>query len=163
MNSLKYRPYQAEDKDRCIEIFMSNTPQYFGVEEAEEFRQFLETLPCDYFVVTQDDEIVACGGHGYHGKKQAMVLCWGMVHADLHKQRLGQFMLIERLKQIYKDFGPMVVQIDTSQHSQGFFERYGFQVKEITENYFAPGLHRVNMELQLDEEHQRTLLSKMNS
>ena len=61
MNVLKFRPYQAEDKDRCIEIFMSNTPQYFGVEEAEEFRQFLETLPCDYFVATQDDEMVIMG------------------------------------------------------------------------------------------------------
>ena len=85
MNGLKFCPYQAEDKDRCIEIFMSNTPQYFGVEEADEFRQFLETLPCAYFVAAQNDEIVACGGHGYHGKKRAVVLCWGMVHADLHK------------------------------------------------------------------------------
>ena len=56
-------------------------------------------------------------------------------------------MLIERLKQIYKDFRPTVVQIDTSQHSQGFFERYGFQVKAITENYFAVGIHRVDKQL----------------
>ena len=163
MNGLKFRSYQTEDKDRCIEIFMSNTPQYFGVEEADEFRQFLETLPCAYFVAAQNDEIVACGGHGYHGKKQAVVLCWGMVHADLHKQRLGEFILVERLKQIYMDFGPTVVQIDTSQYSQGFFERYGFQVKEITENYFAPGLHRVDMQLELNKERHRSLISKVNS
>jgi hypothetical protein len=35
---MKFRPYQPEDKDSCIEIFMSNTPQYFGVDEADEFR-----------------------------------------------------------------------------------------------------------------------------
>ena len=163
MNGLKFRPYQAEDNGRCVEIFMSNTPRYFGVEEADEFRQFLEALPCAYFVATQDDEIVACGGHGYHGKKQAVALCWGMVRADLHKQGLGKFMLIERLKQIFTDFGETVVQIDTSQHSQGFFERYGFQVKEVTQNYFAPGLHRVDMELQLNEECHRTLLSRVNT
>ena len=151
MNGLNFRPYQSEDKNRCIEIFMSNTPRYFGVEEADEFRQFLESLPCAYFVATQNDKVIACGGHGYHGKKQAMVLCWGMVHADLHKQGLGEFILVERLNQIYKDFGPTVVQIDTSQHSQGFFEKYGFQVKEITEHYFAPDLHRVGMELQLNK------------
>ena len=163
MNGLKFRPYQAEDNGRCVEIFMSNTPRYFGVEEADEFRQFLEALPCAYFVATQDDEIVACGGHGYHGKKQAVALCWGMVRADLHKQGLGKFMLIERLKQIFTDFGETVVQINTSQHSQGFFERYGFQVKEVTQNYFAPGLHRVDMELQLNEECHRTLLSRVNT
>ena len=163
MNGLKFRPYQAEDNGRCVEIFMSNTPRYFGVEEADEFRQFLETLPCAYFVATQNDEIVACGGHGYHGKKQAVVLCWGMVRADLHKQGLGKFMLIERLKQIFKDFGETVVQINTSQHSQGFFERYGFQVKEVTQNYFAPGLHRVDMELQLNEERHHTLSNKVHT
>ena len=163
MNGLKFRPYQHEDKDRCIEIFMSNTPRYFGVEETEEFRQFLETLPCAYFVATQKNKVLACGGHGYHGKKQVIVLCWGMVHAEFHKQRLGEFMLIERLKQIYKDFGPSVVQIDTSQHSQGFFERYGFQVKEITENYFAASLHRVGMELQLNKKRHHTLISKVNN
>lgn len=163
MNGLKSRPYQAEDYDRCIEIFMSNTPHYFGVEETEEFRQFLETLPCAYFVATQNDEIVACGGYGYHGKKEVVVLCWSMVHAELHKQGLGEFMLIERLRQIFTDFGETVVQIDTSQHSQGFFERYGFQAKEVTENYFAPGLHRVEMEIQLNEEFHRTLLSRADT
>ncbi|HVF25399.1 MAG TPA: GNAT family N-acetyltransferase [Anaerolineales bacterium] len=161
MNGPKFRPYRSEDKDRCIEIFMSNTPRYFGVEEMDEFRQFLENLPCAYFVATQNDEIVACGGHGYHGTKQAIVLCWGMVPAEFHKQRLGEFMLIERLRHIYKDFGPTIVQIDTSQHSQGFFERYGFQVKEVTDNYFAAGLHRVAMELQLNGEHHRILISKV--
>ena len=163
MNGLKFRPYRSEDNDRCIKIFMSNTPRYFGVEEVDEFRQFLEILPCAYFVATQNDEIVACGGHGYHGKKQAVVLCWGMVHADLHKQGLGKFLLVERLKQIYIDFGEVRVQIETSQHSKGFFERYGFQVNEVTENYFAPGLHRVDMDLQLDEECHRTVLSKVTS
>ena len=72
-------------------------------------------------------------------------------------------MLIERLKQIFKDFGETVVQIDTSQHSQGFFERYGFQVNEVTENYFGPCLHRVDMKLQLNEEHHRTLLGKVTN
>ncbi|MEO7839209.1 MAG: GNAT family N-acetyltransferase [Anaerolineales bacterium] len=164
MNALKFRPYRSEDNGRCVEIFMSNnTPRYFGAEEADEFRQFLETLPCAYFVVTQNDEIVACGGYGHHGKKHAVVLAWGMVHVELHKHGLGEFLLIERLKQIFKDFGEAVVQIDTSQHSQGFFERYGFKVKDVTQNYFAPGLHRVDMELQLNEECHRTLLSRVNA
>ena len=162
MNGLKFRPYQSEDNSRCVEIFMSNTRLYFGVEEADEFRQFLQDLPCAYFVVTQNDVIVACGGHGCHGKKQAVVLCWGIVHAELHKQGLGKFLLVERLRQIFTDFGETVVKIDTSQHSQGFFERYGFQVKEVTESYFAPDLHRVEMELQLNEVFHSALSSKVN-
>ena len=163
MTGLTFRPYTSEDKDACVEIFLSNTPRYFGVDEADEFRQFLETLPCAYFVATQNDEVVACGGHGYHGKKQAVVLAWGMVRADLHKHGLGIFMLVERLKQIYKDFGETLILIDTSQHSKGFFERCGFQVTEVTENYFAPGIHRVNMELRLNDERCNTLVSQVNA
>jgi len=160
MTSPKFRPYTSGDKDACIEIFMSNTPRFFGIEEVVEFRQFLETLPCAYFVATQNDEVVACGGHGYHEKKQAVVLAWGMVRADLHKHGLGKFMLVERLKQIYKDFGEAFVQIDTSQHSKGFFEKYGFEGTQVIENYFAPGIHRVDMELRLNEKRHHTLLSK---
>jgi ribosomal protein S18 acetylase RimI-like enzyme len=40
-----------------------------------------------------------------------------------------------------------MVQIDTSQRSKGFFEKHGFEAKNVTENYYAPGLHRVDMEL----------------
>ena len=69
MNGLKFRPFQHEDKDRCIEIFMSNTPRYFGVEETEEFRQFLETLPCAYFVATQKNKVLACGGRALPATK----------------------------------------------------------------------------------------------
>lgn len=160
MTGLGFRPYTVGDKDVCMDIFMSNTPRYFGVEEAEDFRQFLEVPTCDYFVVTQNDKVVACGGHGFHGRKQAFVLTWGMVHADLHKHGLGKFMLAERLKKIYTDFGESLVKIETSQHSQGFFERFGFESTAVTENYFAPGIDRVDMELRLTTEQFQTLTTR---
>jgi len=160
MTGLQFRPYTTEDKDACIEIFMSNTPRYFGVEEVDEFRRFLEAPTCAYYVATQNDEILACGGHGYHDKKKAVVLAWGMVRADLHKHGLGKFMLIERLKQIHKDFGATLVQIDTSQHSRGFFERFGFEATNVIENFFAPGIDRVDMELKLTTELYQTLMNQ---
>ena len=148
----------------CMDIFMSNTPHSFGVEEADEFQQFLETLPCAYFVITQNGgEVVACGGHGYHGKKQAVVLAWGMVRADLHKHGLGKFLLLERLKLIYKDFAETRVQIDTSQHSQGFFKKFGFEAVRVTENFFAHGIDKVEMELNLNEESYGAIFSQADS
>lgn len=158
MTGLHFRPYTAEDQDACIEIFVSNTPQFFGSDELKDFRKFLETLPCPYYVVTREAEIVACGGYGVDNKKHTTVLAWGMARADLHKQGLGTFLLVERLKQIYKGFGDTVVDIDTSQHSRGFFERFGFEAGDITEDYYAPGLHRIDMQLMLNEERYTTLI-----
>jgi predicted GNAT family N-acyltransferase len=160
MTGLIFRPYSDGDKAACMDLFMSNTPRYFGVEEAEDFRKFLDAPVCDFFVVTQNDELVACGGHGYHDKKDAFVLAWGMVRADLHKHGLGKFLLAERLKRIYKDSGESLVKIETSQHSRGFFERFGFVVTNTIENYFAPGIDRVDMELRLTAESNRSLLQQ---
>ena len=126
------------------------------------FDSFLKLFHALILSSTQNDEIVACGGHGYHGKKQAVVLCWGMVHADFHKQRLGEFLLIERLKQIYKDFGETLVQIDTSQHSQGFFERYGFQVKEVYRELFRSWSSSRRHGTSIERRMPHTLLRSLN-
>ena len=161
MSGLVFRPYIPDDKDSCINIFTSNTPNYFGVHELDDFRKFLDTLPCPYYVVTRNDGVLACGGDGVDNKKNTIVLAWGMARADLHKQGLGTFLLVERLKQIHRDFGETVVEIDTSQHSKGFFERFGFEAGSITENYYAPGLHRVDMQLVLNRERYSTLLDQV--
>lgn len=158
MSGLTFRPYASADQDRCIEIFVSNTPQFFGPDELKDFRKFLETLPCPYYAVTKDEEIVACGGYGIDNKKRTVVLAWGMARTDLHKRGLGTFLLVERLKQIYKDFGDTIVETDTSQHSRGFFERFGFEAGAFTPDYYAPGLHRIDMQLVLNEKHYTTLL-----
>ena len=159
MTGLVFRPYIPDYKDSCINIFVSNTPNYFGVHELDDFRKFLDTLPCPYYVVTRNDEVLACGGYGVDQQKNTVVLAWGMARADLHKQGLGTFLLAERLKQIYQDFGETVVEIDTSQHSKGFFERFGFEVGIITENYYAPGLHRVDMQLVLNKKQYSTWIN----
>ena len=160
MIGLGFRPFTAGDKNACMDILMSNTPRYFGVEDADEYRDFLDSPTCDYFVVTQNDTIVACGGHGFHDRKQAFILAWGMVRADLHKHGLGKFLLTERLKKICSDFSDSLVKIETSQHSRGFFERFGFKTTNIIPNHFAPGIDRVDMELRLTAEQYRTLAQK---
>ena len=86
MRALEFRPCAPADRDACIEIFKSNTPCYFGVEELSDFEKFLAKLPYPYYVVAQDGKVVACGGYSYHARKQAVVLVWGMVYAKVHKQ-----------------------------------------------------------------------------
>jgi len=37
--------------------------------------------------------------------------------------------------------------MDTTQFSYSFFEKYGFKIEKITENFYALGMHRYDMVL----------------
>lgn len=143
-----FRPYQPVDKPDCLTIFDSNTPPFFDPSERPDFESFLQRQPCPFFVLEKDQKIVACGGYG--SENEAIILAWGMVHRDLHKHGLGTTLLVERIKHIRCTYPKARIIIDTSQHSQEFFRRQGFQVTGGSENYYGPGLHRVDMELILE-------------
>lgn len=142
-----FRPYTPADSTICLAILDSNTPPYFDPKERPDFVNFLERMPCPYFVLEQAGEIVACGGYGEE-KNGDIVLAWGMVRRDLHKRGLGSILLKERIAHIRVNHPGKRIVIDTSQHTQEFFRRQGFIVTGGQENYYGPGLHRVDMELQ---------------
>jgi predicted GNAT family N-acyltransferase len=154
---LHFRPYDPADEAACLRLFDSNTPKFFGAQERPDFESFLQRQPCPFFVVEKDGQIVACGGYGEDTQANAIELAWGMVQNDLHHQGLGKFLLIERLKLIFRANPNARVIIDTSQHSQDFFARLGFKATKLTENYYAPGLHRVDMELGLNDDLRRVI------
>ncbi len=152
-----FRPYTPADEIACLELFDSNTPRFFGPEERPDFANFLKRLPCPFFVVEAEGMIIACGGYGSDPKTGKIVLAWGMVRGDLHRQGVGTFLLQERIKMIFQENPSAQVIIDTSQHSQSFFARFGFQATHTTPNYYAPGLHRIDMELELTDNLRRLL------
>ena len=59
-------------------------------------------------------------------------------------------MLTERLALIAAEPGFERVEIETTQHSRGFFARYGFVETAHVPDGFAPGMDRVDMTLRLD-------------
>ncbi|MCX6068590.1 MAG: GNAT family N-acetyltransferase [Chloroflexi bacterium] len=83
-----------------------------------------------------------------------------MVQKSLHKQGIGTFLLRKRIQAILLANPNAHVIIDTSQHSQSFFAQFGFQVIATRENYYAPGLHRVDMELDFRTDGCRRLLGE---
>ncbi|PWH11941.1 MAG: N-acetyltransferase [Anaerolineae bacterium] len=148
---LTLRPYTPADQPACLAIFESNTPKYFHPTERLDFEQFLEKLPCPFFVVEMQEQIVGCGGYGTK-PEGIIVLVWGMVHRNLHRQGIGTFLLQERIKIILQKTLATRVIVHTSQHSQDFFIRFGFRQTDFKPNYYAPGLHCVEMELALHSE-----------
>jgi predicted GNAT family N-acyltransferase len=146
-----FRPYIPADEAACLRLFDSNTPKYFGPAERPDFESFLKRLPCPFFVVEAEGLIIACGGYSTDPQNGKIVLAWGMVRGDLHRQGVGTFLLQERLKVIFRENPSARIIIDTSQYSQTFFARFGFQQTCFTPDFYAPGLHRVDMELELTD------------
>jgi GNAT superfamily N-acetyltransferase len=145
----RLREYAASDRDACLAVFASNTPTFFREHEQAQFADFLDRLPCPFFVVEDENsQIIGCGGYApLKGK-----LCWGMVDGSFHRHGVGRFLLAERLRRWYEAHGPTVVGVSTSQHAADFFQQAGFKTWQFVENGYAPGLHRYEMELTLDAE-----------
>jgi N-acetylglutamate synthase-like GNAT family acetyltransferase len=152
------RRYNRADKEACLMAFRSNVPLYFAEHEVEEFENFLDhLLPQEasegqekstrFFVLLADKQIIACGGFGDKDNTGVVSLAWGLVHKDFHKKGFGKQLLLHRLAQIKLLHPTLPVSIDTTQHSAPFFEKYGFETRKQTMDYYAVGMHRYDMTL----------------
>ncbi|SFK43904.1 GNAT family N-acetyltransferase [Caulobacter sp. UNC279MFTsu5.1] len=150
--TVRLRSWRAEDRALGEALFDSNTPRYFAVVEKADFLAFVDDLPGPYFVLeTLDGEALGCGGYARKlDAPSVAALCWGMVRGDLHGRRLGERLLAERLDRIAADPVFQTVEIKTTQHSRGFFARYGFVETAHTPDGFAPGMDLVVMTSPLD-------------
>lgn len=144
------RPYRPGDFQACLEVFNSNVPRFFVPEERAELASFLRELPGPYFVLRMEDrEVVACGGYAVREEAKAGDLCWGMVRRDLHGQGLGVALLRLRLDALRADPRVGHVELNTSQHTVGFYEALGFRTVGVESDGYAPGLDRCEMRLEL--------------
>ncbi len=146
------RLYEPTDLEGCRRCFVSNVPLFFLEEEQAPFEDFLqERMPTDpqlmpYYVLILEREIIGCGGLG-RNENGTVSFTWGMVHRDFHKQGFGEMLLQYRLQQSAILFPGLPLRLDTTQHSVGFFEKYGFQTVKYTPDGYAPDMHRYDMVL----------------
>lgn len=142
------RSYTPQDKAACLKLFDSNIEPYFKPEERAGFIEFLDRLPGEYFVVEHDDgAIVGCGGIAFTPETGLGNLTWGMIDRSRHRQGIGQFLTTERIERLRQIPGLTAITIQTSQHTEVFYARFGFVTQEIIENGFGPGLHNYKMRL----------------
>ena len=55
------------------------------------------------------------------------------------------FLLKYRLNHIKNNYPDTEIHLDTSQHTYRFFEKFGFNVKQISKNGYGVGLDRYDM------------------
>ncbi|MEK9212812.1 GNAT family N-acetyltransferase [Sphingomonas sp. 2378] len=109
------RAYRAADRDACLALFDGNTPGFFAPSERADFVRFLER----------------------HAAEWAFQV--------IHRQGLGRLLTQARLHTAAEMPGVAQVHLDTSQHSEGFYARLGFQTERVTVDGYGPGLDRYDM------------------
>ncbi|MBX3181997.1 MAG: GNAT family N-acetyltransferase [Polyangiaceae bacterium] len=135
------QPLSERDLAGCLAAFDSNTPRSFVREERADYERFLAALPGPYWVVREADRVIAAGGFAREREDASRVsLCWGLVHRDAQGLGHGARLIEERLDVIDRRHPGCTVAIITSQHTQAFFARYGFEAVKITPSGLAPGL-----------------------
>jgi N-acetylglutamate synthase-like GNAT family acetyltransferase len=148
---LRIRPYTEPDREACLAVIRSNTPEHFVATDEDLLARFLDDLPGPYFVVEdREGTVVACGGIAEEEDASVATLCWGIVAGDRHRSGIGTTLLQHRLA-AFLPAHPHVqcLRVNTTQRVQGFFERHGFRVIAVHPGGYGPGLDHVRMERRL--------------
>ncbi|MBP2299879.1 GNAT family N-acetyltransferase [Azospirillum picis] len=145
------RPYAEPDRNGCLAVFDGNMPRFFSAAERPDFARFLarHALDWSYLVLERGGRIAACGGIVLENDGTTAGLCWGMVDRALHGTGLGTTLTEARLRSAAAIPGVTRVKLDTSQHTHGFYRRFGFRTVAVAEDGYGPGLDRYDMLLHL--------------
>lgn len=145
------RRYETKDKSILIDLLRINTPKYFGVEEEIDFVRYLESEIESYFVIEKNQQIVGCGGINLNLEKQIGIISWGMIHPDFFGQKLGSQLLEYRISFLKVNYSLQKIIVRTSQLVFPFYQKHGFELKEIHPDYWSKGLNMYFMEMQLPQ------------
>lgn len=147
MEILKYTPLF---KEKCIALFESNMPRFFAPEELPLFIDFLDNdIEDNYYVVEKNAEIVACGGIFLDRETDEAGLSWGMVHIAEHKNGIGKLLTEYRINLLKEIYPGKVYKVDTSQHTEGFYLKRGFETIAVVPDGFAIGIDKYVMKMNL--------------
>ena len=127
------RPYSPADRDACLEIFDSNTPDLLSPNARPKFMEFLDAPASSFFIAEHNGEIAGCGGFEIIGVTAR--LHWGMVRRPWQRQGLGRFLLFYRLREITRDAAVEIVGLEAPRQAVPFFTAQGFREVAGTSEY----------------------------
>jgi hypothetical protein len=90
---MRVEPYEPKYYDNCIKIIQSNTPKYIFPYEHLDYKKYLLRKDKTYFVLFNDNNLIACGGYGLNKSQTKAGLSWGLVHKVHHNLGYGSYML----------------------------------------------------------------------
>ncbi|MCB0497127.1 MAG: GNAT family N-acetyltransferase [Cyclobacteriaceae bacterium] len=148
MNTI--RPYKATDSSQLIKLFELNTPSYFDPSEQAAFESFLKSSPVHYFVVQDGNKLVGCGGFDVLDNGTKGRLAWDFFHPDVQGKGYGTLLINYCLEELKIIESIKTIDVRTSQFAYTFYARFGFELIEIKEDYWATGFDLYYMKLVVD-------------
>lgn len=144
-NSQIIREYKAQDKEAVLNLLRLNTPKSFSAEEESDLVYYLENEIEFYFVLEVDGKVVGSGGINFSNGKTTGVISWDILHPSFQGKLLGSALLNYRLKKL-KQLEVEKIIVRTSQLAHKFYQKLGFKLIEIVDDYWAEGYHLYSME-----------------
>ena len=145
--NISFISYSPGHKAACLALFDANCPEYFSPGERSDYESFLEANSTAYELCFVRGRVA--GAFGLMGNDPTQrSLNWILLGPTSQGRGIGAA-IMERI--ILKAKAAMVdtISIDASQKSAPFFEKFGAVEINRTENGWGPGLHRVEMTLQV--------------
>jgi GNAT superfamily N-acetyltransferase len=143
------RPYTGEDKPPLIDLLRLNIPRYFAQSEESDFAAYLDHEREDYFVVEEGGKLVGSGGINYFPATGVARLSWDIVHPDFQGQGIGKKLIHYRIGQIRNHPAIRVVMVRTTQLVYPFYQKAGFMLDKVEQDYWAQGFDLYQMTLRL--------------
>lgn len=140
------RPYEAKDKEAVLELIRLNIPRYFAPEEATDLAHYLDQEIEAYFVVISEGKLIGSGGINYTEDHKTGKISWDMLDPQFQGKGIGTRLLQYRIGILLNDSDIQCIMVRTSQLVHAFYAKNGFDLKEIIEDYWAPGFDLYRME-----------------
>ena len=134
------RPYHPYDRNRVLELFRKNVPEYFATAEEITFLNFLDQYADTFFIVENNHRIMGAGGYHLTGQPNTARLSWQFIDPEFHKMGFGREVTAFLLQKISANENIRTVTVWTSQHAYGFYEKFGFTTDKVKKNYWGQDL-----------------------
>lgn len=141
------RDYKSHDRASVLNLLRLNTPKYFAPQEEADFIHYLENELEYYFVIEIDGRIIACGGFNFSGNPAIGKISWDILHPDFQGKSYGTLLLNYRIERLNQFSEIEKITVRTSQLAYRFYEKNGFIIVDIVQDYWAEGFHLYSMEL----------------
>ena len=141
------RKYQAENECVLMDVLGMLIPKFFAESELLDFKEYLQNELEHYYIVEIDGKIVGAGGFNVLKERCVVRLSWDFVHPDFQGYGIGDKLVkyrIDLIKELYPDFN---IEVRTSQMAYQFYQKEGFDLKEVVVDYWAEGFDLYAMEL----------------
>ncbi|MBS1571198.1 MAG: GNAT family N-acetyltransferase [Bacteroidetes bacterium] len=149
-NNCTIRAYENNDLPQVLHLIELNTPAYFAPEEIDDFKKYLATERELYYIILIDHKIVGCGGINFDNEYLSAKISWDIIHPDYHGKSFGKKLLNFRIEKLITMKSIKEITVRTSQLTNHFYEKQGFELFEIIKDYWAKGYDLYNMKYSLD-------------